>query len=215
MTKWTATYLLLFPLTVYAQVDIHNTRLTDPQLTMLYRGIENTIEVSGLDKDTTLKLTSATGEVLESKWNNDPNLFFVKAGYADTDTLRLYQADSLVLTRTYEIKKIGNPISQLGDIADTTATIQQILENPKLIVVIPDCYYDHRYRVFYFRVTFLKATGDTLRTFDRTNGNQLTKAQTKTISDLKTGDKIEFTEITATCPNCVNRRLSPLTIMIK
>lgn len=215
MTKWTATYLIFFPLTTFAQVDIMNTALTDPQRTVLYTGVENTIEVSGLHKDTTLTLTSATGEVIKSKWNNNPNKFFVKTGYKDTDTLRLYQADRLVLTRVYEVKKIGSPKPQLGDIADTTATIQHILANPTLNVVIPDCYYDHRFRVFYFKVTFMNATGNILKTFDRTDGNQLTKAQAGIISSLKTGDKIVFSEITATCPDCANRRLNPLSITIK
>lgn len=215
MRYWTILYLLFIPLTILAQADIKNTSLTNPNLALLYMGIENRITVSGLENDTTLKLTSAAGQVVEFKWNNDPRLFFVKINYADTDTLKLYQDDELLLTRVYQVKEIGYPIPQLGDIADSIAIIQQILENPTLNVVIPDCYFDHRFRVFCFKVTFLKAKGDTLKTFDRTNGNQLTNAQTKIIGDLKPGNKIAFTEITATCPDCALRRLNPLTITIK
>lgn len=165
MRNWTLTYLIFFPLTILAQADIKNSSLIDSKLDILYSGIENRIIVSGLENDTTLKLISSTGEVLESKWDNDPNIFIVKAGFADADTLKLYHADKLMLARVYQVKKIGNPIPQLGYITDTKATSRQILENPILNVVIPDCFYDHRIQIFYFIVTIYKANGNTLKKF--------------------------------------------------
>jgi len=215
MKKLTIAYLIFLPITILAQLDIKNNSVTKSDLDVLYKGIVNNITISGLDHDTSLKLTSATGQVLQFKKDNVPNSFFVKADYANIDTLKVYQADTLLLTKIYEVKSIGNPVPQIGRIKDNSVTIQEILKDPTINVIIPDCYYDHGFRVIRFKTSLLRATGDTIKTFGLTHSNQLTKGQIKIINGLKAGDKIEFTEITATCNDCALRRLDPLTITIR
>jgi len=215
MIKWITTYLLLLPLTTFSQVDISNSSLKYPQINILYIGVENIIKVSGVDKDSNLKLISSKGEVRKSIWYDSLNTFLVRVHYTGTDTLRLYQDQNLLLTRIYAVEKVNPIIAQLGDILDTTATKQEILKAPILNVVIPNCYLDHQFQIISFQISFLKAYGDTIKTLYTTNGNHLIKKQINLIKKLMPGNKIAFAYITATCPSCQNIRLKPITITIK
>ena len=212
MSKATLIYLLFFPLTLLSQVDIENVSLIDPSLSILYIKVENDISLSGSVIDSNTRLTSATGRVFEYPHNEG---FSVVPHYASTsDTLRLYQANELILTKVYELRRLENPITQLGVISDTIASLQQVLENPNLNIVIPDCHYDHNFWVIGFTMTLVQANGDTLKSFSGTSGNQLTDTQLGYIRDLRPGDKLAFTEITSRCPSSTPSILKPLTVSI-
>jgi hypothetical protein len=203
------------PFVVSAQVDIKNNKLTDPNIKILYIGIDNVIEVTGLTNFDKLELHSSTGQVTQNEWNKTPNTFLVTTGYSNFDTLRLYQNKVLILSRIYEIKSINKPIPQLGNILDSVATIKQILKNPKLNIIIPECLFNPHFYATKFNLTLLNANGDTLIPFDRTEGSHLTKTQIRAIQKLRMGDKISFTRISITCPNCSNLILKPYTIYIE
>ena len=68
--------ILIFPSSIFAQIDLINNDLTDPNIRFLYRGIDNHIKFIGINKDTTLSLTSSSGKVIRSKWEED--VFFVR-----------------------------------------------------------------------------------------------------------------------------------------
>ena len=142
-------YLFLSSLLSYGQIEIKNFSLIYPDMNLLYVGIENHIEITGIKDTTNLTLTSVTGEVLKFK-SHKSNEFLLKQQYTKADTLRLYQAGKLILTKIYEVKSIGYPIAQLGKITDSIATVKEILAEPILCVVIPDCYYDHRFQIISF-----------------------------------------------------------------
>ncbi len=202
--------LLLVNLTTFGQTSIQNISLTNPDLNIFYVGVDNIVEVKGLGRDTTIKIVSATGQV--SKWSDK---FIVRHSFATNDTLSIYVSDKLVAKKFYEIKKIGDPIVRLGNITDTTATIQEILSDKKINAVIPDCYYDHRFRVLRFSIIITNNNGVQVFQQEDIQNNELPKKVSKLISKLHSGDKIKLTEITATCRDCALRRLDDITLTIK
>lgn len=142
------------------------------------------------------------------------NKFVVRHTFATTDTLRLYQNAKLLIEKIYEIKKIGNPVAQLGDITNTSTTIQEILSNTKVEILIRDCYYRHNLTVRNFNIQLENKRGEQLYK-EEVNGNQLTDKAIKFILKLKSGDKVNLSGLTATCPNCALRRLDNIVITIK
>jgi len=210
MFRLIAINFILINLTSNAQTSIQNISLTNPDLNILYVGVDNIVEVKGLDTDTTIKIVSATGQV--TKWLNK---FVVRQSLATSDTLSVYLSDKLIETRIYDIKKIGNPVAQLGNITDTTATIQEILSETKINAVIPDCYYDHRFRVIRFSILITDSNHVQLFRQEDISNNQLSEKTINSISKLKSSDRITLTEITATCRDCALRRLNNIALTIK
>jgi len=215
MFKCLVPILLFIPFVASAQVVINNVRLTVPQMNILYIGVENIIEVSGLNDFSELELKSSTAQISINNRSKTMNQFLVDAGYVGSDTLQLYQFGKLILTRIYENRSIPMPVPQLGDLSDSTAFVIQILRNPTLNIVFPDCYFAPGFRVTKFNLTLIHSAGDTIKKYSITEGFQLLSGQIKAIRKLKTGDKILFTGIITTCPNCMNQILKPYEIVIK
>lgn len=186
--------------------------LTSPDSAILYVGVENKIEVTGLNEKAYIRLKSGKGEI--SRKNLSPSIFNVQVSSVGTDAIELYHNNKLILTRAFQIRTLTDPVPLFGNLTDSTATLQEIILNPTINVSLPNCYYNHDYRVIYFKTTILSSKGR-VEVFDRTNGNRLTKDQIKSINQLKKGNKILLTEISATCPDCATRRLRDLTIIIK
>jgi hypothetical protein len=210
MFRLIAIYLILINLTTYAQTSIQNISLTNPDLTILYVGIDNIIVFNGQEADSTIKLVSTTGQAI--KWSNK---FIVRHSSATTDTLRVYLSDKLLTSQIYDVKIIGSPIAQLGNIKDTFTTIQEILIEPTINAVIPDCYYDHRFRVVSFSISITNKDDKQILRREGIQNNQLDEKIKKIISTLKSGDRIKLTNITATCPDCALRRLNNIDLTIK
>ncbi len=243
--KHTVIFLLLFfPLTVLSQVNIRNLKLIDPDMNMLYIGFDNKIEISGINVDTTVLLTSSSGEAKRLNW--DTTKFIVRVRRPGTDTLKLYKDSILILQKIFQIKIIGNPVAYLGNISDTIVSTKEIISNPQVNAFISDCYYDHRYYVYAFELSVIKSgdttdthkkikifdtfydidpkTGETKKIFKlnlervsnkSSSGNQLTKKQLKHIKRLKNGDKVIIHKIAAGCADCRTRRLQPIILTIK
>lgn len=55
--------LILNTLAANAQTSIQNISLTNPNLNILYIGIDNIIDVEGLDTNKTYKVISANGQI--------------------------------------------------------------------------------------------------------------------------------------------------------
>lgn len=203
--------LTLINMTAIAQTNIQNVSLTNPDSNILYIGVDNIIKVVGLDTDTTIKLVSTTGKI--SKWSGK---FILRHTFAKSDTLWVYSSNNKILSsKVYDIKVIGNPVARLGHITDTITTVQEILTDTKINVVIPDCYYDHHFRVISFSVSVTNNIGDQILKQENILNNQLPDKFSKKINKLKSGDRIILSEITATCPDCALRRLNDITLTIK
>jgi hypothetical protein len=196
---------------VLAQTDIINRSLTRPELNILYLGIDNIVEIISEKVELSYKIISSTS--IDSKLTS--NKYIIKTSSALNDTLKLYKGSDLILTKVFEVKELGDPIGQLGNLRDTLASTQEILTYTTLKVVIPNCYLLHGFTIRSFKVKISNRQGGDIINFGEILGNQVPFDFKNYASKLKKGDKVIFTEITATCPECQLRRLNDLTITIK
>lgn len=142
---------IAIPFCVNAQIKIKNMSLDNPNLKELYKYINNVIRVTGLQEKADIKLVSSTmGEF--KPLNTDSSFydfnFVIKKN--KFDTLRIYEGSKILLTKVYEVKEIKDPIARLGNISDTVASINEILNNPRLLVVFPNCNYKFKKQVTSF-----------------------------------------------------------------
>nr|MBC8146470.1 hypothetical protein [Bacteroidota bacterium] len=156
--------LLFLPISIFSQVDLKNRSLTDSNLAILYIGIYNEIKITAYKVDSTFNIKSSNGKVIESDWRN--NSFTVKPHLGTVDTLTLFQNGKLILSKIYELKRIPDPIAQLGNITDTTATIKEILSNPELRIILPNCNYKMSFRVISYSALLIQNSGDTLNEYN-------------------------------------------------
>ncbi len=203
----------LLPLNLSAQIDLINVSLTDSSKSVIYIGVDNTIEVRGIPSDPNIKITASELRIEKSKWNE--NQYYCYASERGKDEIKIYRNDTLIFTKLFTIDRINDPIVYFGDLTDTIATVKEVLRNPLLHVEIPNCYYDHGFRIFEFEVGFfIKSLGDTVIT-GRTNGFKLLKEHLKIIEQLEAGEKIIFSRMKATCNDCITRSFKPFSITIR
>ena len=163
--------MFFLPITIFAQINIKNHSSIKPDTNLLFVGINNKIETTGIVIDTTsidietnLRLTSSNGKVSNQKWQK--NIFWVSVHGQKTDTLRLYINNILTFTKIFDVRYIGNPIAKLGNITDTTVTVKEIISNPDITVRIPNCYYNHKMIVTSFDL-FMVKSGDTIDLYQK------------------------------------------------
>jgi len=207
--------LSLSPAAIFAQIDIFNNSLTEPEVNVLYRGVENEMRITGVECDSTLMLTSTTGEVRPSRRADHCSFTIYPNFCLKNDTLRVFRGDTLLFFKIYEYRSVGRPDVRYGTHQDTLLTVEEVLSDPSFYVVIPGCYYRHNSRVRSFRVSLFHANGDTIELFDQTNGRQLTNQQINAISALNPGDVIWFTDLTSRCPVSSLLKHYPLKITVK
>ncbi|MFI5218334.1 MAG: GldM family protein [Bacteroidia bacterium] len=211
MKRIITAFLFLIPWTLYAQPEIKNISLTTPDSAILYTGVENKMEVSGVSDKAYLRLKSGKGEVKRN--TSSPSVFNVRVSNTGSDAIEVYESSKLVLTKPFEVRALADPVPMLAHFADSVA-VDSIVKYPTLNILLPGCYYKHEYSILYFFPKVLYGKGK-VEIFYKTHGNRLNDEQTKFIKRLKRGDKIVFTEIMVTCPGCQNRRLRDLTVVMK
>lgn len=206
-------FIVLLPLSLSAQIDLINVDLKDTSKPFIYIGVNNKIEIRGIPYDPTFKLTASELKIEKSKW--DVNQFYCSASSKGKAEIQLYRNDSLIFTKLFTIDQINDPVTYFGNLVDTIATVNEILQNPYLRVEIPHCYYDHGFHIFEFELGFfIKSVGDTVIT-GRTNGFKLLEDHLRIIEQLETGEKIIFTRLKASCNDCATRSLKPFSITIR
>lgn len=205
---------IVFPLSVFSQIDLKNISLTDSNLAILYSRINNEIEITGLEIDSTIILMYSNGKAEKSTKNN---VFIVKPSYYPrTDTLSIYKNNQLVFTEIFEIRRIRDPQSYIGNKNQGKITIKEIISNPELIAYSPDCYYKFNIQVISFVVSLPDRSSDSLKIIEiKSTSNKLSEKQIEKIKKLKDGDGITFQYITAQGSDKTIRTLNPIALTIK
>ena len=105
-----------------------------------------------------------------------------------------------------------NPIAQVSNLTTDHALKSQILAKPFLKVVFPNSLYAYPYKVKQY--TFkTRVNGKDVEI--PWKGPAIGASIQSIIKDLPEGAFIEFTDIKATCPDCIIRDLAPLKLWIK
>ena len=191
-----------------AQIRFQNLLLQNPDSNIIYVGLDNKIKITGIKSFSNAKLV-AVGMIISSPKNGT---FILRATTTGISSLTLYDGSRLVATKQYNVNRIPEPIVGLGAFRDTTLSISQIMENRKLVSIIPNCIALLKYPVVKFSNTIVSQK-DTLYSDFRSSGDSLSEGLIKIISNLKTGDKIIFESIQVQGPD--DARIAPFYIILK
>ena len=140
------TLFLGIALSSTAQVEILNRSLVDSTLSFLYIGVENKIELSNVpSKQVRFEITNG------SITTKGPGTALVTVFSGDSSTILCYSGDSLLARKAFKVDTIPGPHPQFGSIKTLFATVEDIVANSYVVVVLKNCYYKHSLKPLGFR----------------------------------------------------------------
>jgi hypothetical protein len=150
---------ILSSLIAYEQIKFNNISSLDKDDAVLYIGVENYIEISGINAragKTAFNVTHSEISKVEG------NRYFLRVFSQKPDTLKFYQNGHLSLKEVFSVNVIPYPVARLANSNDTILSVAQIKINPFLSVVIPGCNHKHDFQIMSFNATTISATGDSI-----------------------------------------------------
>ena len=176
-----------------AQIQVKNTSLTNPDLDILYIGVDNCLEVSGIYELPTIDvISSGNQQIIRSDIDNS---FIVRVRNPGFDTLSISYNGKILVRRIFRIRNISDPVLQLGSVKGTTASVTQILADKAIRIKLPDCHYNLVAQIISFQIGFSIKGSDIYREFGPESGFELTEAQLCQIAELLPGDQIYITDV--------------------
>jgi hypothetical protein len=118
----------------------------------------------------------------------------------------------VIKTVTFNSDNVPHPIARLGKIQASEAFRKDIVSQQALKVIFPGSLYNYPYLIKQYTFSIHHAKGGATIPV---NGYFLTKHMLDEISNAPAGTVVEFTNIKATCPECVTRDLPDIKIKIK
>jgi hypothetical protein len=196
---------------ILAQVNFWNHSLTDTSKNILYIGVDNYIRVND-EKLKNVELIAQQGKVYKS--HTDFNEFLVSSKKVGLDTLRLLIDNNQIIEKVFTVESLGDLHCQLGNISDSIATVDEVLQNFSLNIFIPNSYYKFRATIRTFSIKLEYKNGKSPKTFDENLGDTLTESVLIYIRKLNPGDIINFEDVVVVGPDSCPRTLIPLKIKI-
>lgn len=186
--------VIIFPFNLPAQVNVINRSLTDSSKKIVYTGVDNRLEITGLESFKTITITtnrgslSKAGRLIYTLRTTSEYSFFITV---IKDGLTVYY-------EKFNSEELSEPIARIGNIKDTIGTVDDILSNPVLSVDFPGSLYRDTCKVteFEFRDD---SNDEPLRSTD----NKLTEEQIKVIKKTKKKEDIIVENISAACGGSV------------
>ncbi len=153
--------LLILTISTQAQLDIVNKSLTDSSLNYIFINLENKIEIIGIERDSTVELTSnnPNNKIIKKSYNSYVCYFSKTNKEEDTLEIQVNSRGKIIYRKTYKIKELKEIESQIGNITKTEVKIEEILLLPK-IKLNTGCY-NSDWKIGGFTVNFV-VSGDTI-----------------------------------------------------
>ena len=205
-------FLFLIPVHGFAQISLKNTILKHPDSAILFVGVPNLMEISGLTDADDIIIKSETGTIKKSK---DGNFIVYENNTTKPEVISLYKGNQKVYSKKYSIQLIPDPIARFGYINGPTATIAQLLLNTQLYIVFPGSDYKGRSHVQSFRLLIYNEKKVLIEADEPTIGNALPIHHIELIKKLKPGAMLNFESIKASCPEAITRTFDDLKITIQ
>jgi len=186
--------VIIFPFNLPAQVNVINRSLTDSSKKIVYTGVDNRLEITGLESFKTITITTNRGSLSKSG-----RLIYTLRTTSEYSFFITVIKDGLtVYYEKFNSEELSEPIARIGNIKDTIGTVDDILSNPVLSVDFPGSLYRDTCKVteFEFRDD---SNDEPLRSMD----NKLTEEQIKVIKKTKKKEDIIVENISAACGGSV------------
>ena len=118
----------------------------------------------------------------------------------------------VIRTITFYGEEVPTPVARVGTIQTPEALQKDILKQTALKVVFPNSLYSYPYTVkqYIFKIKHAKGSATI-----PVNGCYLTREILTQIKDAPPGTLIEFTDIKASCPECVTKSLADVKLKMK
>jgi len=204
--------LLLLALIGRAQTtpEVSNLTLTDSSLRILYIGVENRLQITGVKKpdEITVTISGAGANIRKVQ----PSQFIVQASVTGQATLSVFRLGKLLKKIVFEVKIIEPAVAGLNSNRNTTIRKSQLFAAPWVNI-----YFEYaKLHLNYVVVSFTMKTelnGDSL--FIEAKGNQLNQEQLNTIRQLNNGAIIFFEDIRVKGPDSRTTKAEPFWIKIE
>ncbi len=213
----TTILLLLFCFSAYTQIEkyvIKAENLTDPDLKILYIGMDNILSIeNNLDKNIFLNIKNGVLTKYTKNENCDYYIARVSGGnHATIRILKKINNDSIILdTIDFKVMKIPNPKAVFGNLIDTVATVDALLLQNEIKVYIPTFF---RLYLNVTNFTFSVSRNDMLIVSEEAYGNIITKHQKDIIRRLRAGDILWIEDIKARGKYSCSRALPSIKISV-
>lgn len=213
MTKVLSTIFILFvcSISTLGQIGLKNKSIIDPNLKLLYPGVENLIVLHGSTNQENYSLISSSSEVVKI---NDTSFVLTPSFYSKIDTIDVFIDDVIVQSDYFIIGRVAISNVQLGLISKAEASRDEIIENAYLNLMSPDLYIEEE-KLEKFNLNILDENGEIIYEFVTTYGKNLTTEQIEVVSKLELGSELVFTEIWIKYPSGMSRNISDFRMRIK
>jgi hypothetical protein len=196
-----------------AQINIICPKLIDSSLNYFYIGVDNPIKVIGnkITDNYTLSITGGGAVITKMSANN----YIVKTTTV-TDDCRIViigKAGKVIFRKDFKIRNIGDQVTGLASLRDTTLNKNKILLNPFLSTGIPNCYFKLPFQVVSFTATFSNDSDSIITTI--ANGNHLSQEQLSLVKEADPGTWITFEDIKVYGPDSRTRKVPSFWIKIE
>ncbi|TDH17816.1 hypothetical protein EXU57_24825 [Segetibacter sp. 3557_3] len=199
------------PVVVLGQLQLINRDLTNPDMSLLYSGIENHLTIVGQNDFSGFRLTSATKSDITIKAET---IVIIPITNAGLDTLSLFKGKKLLLTKVFKVTRLSDPIAQLAFTSDTVISVNKILANPFLTAIFPNSIYKTDIVIKFFECYIYKKNGE--RNVFSTAGNRLSEEMLTAIKNLSSRDELVFNDIKAgIAPVFGTRKLPSIKLAIR
>ena len=224
LARLLSSMLLLFTLgSLKAQVTTYQTALKDSTLNILYTHFDNEVTIKNLPEGAIVKFND---KIIE------PYLHY--SGVAvDYKTLHLlpnkegnYALQVLnsnneeIYKRDYQAVTFRDPITKLGILKDTAATVAEILAYPALVCFVPNDNLREKETILFYTITIIR--GLNVLTINTSgccrknyNGAPFDSDIQGDIRKMRKGDKLFVENIKAMGPDRTTRGLAPIVVTIK
>jgi len=197
--------VIFFPYCLPAQVNVINRSLSDSTKKIVYTGVENRLEITGLESFKTITITTNRGSLAKSgklRYNlrtTSEYSFFITI---IKDGLTVYY-------EKFNSEELSEPIARIGNLKDSIGTVDDILSNPVLSVEFPGSFY-----IDSCKVTEFEFRDDVSDAPLKSTDNKLTEEQIKVIKKTKKREDIIVENISAECGGTIIE-LKALRVKIK
>lgn len=202
-------------LNAFAQIEMRNESLILPEEAILYLGVEQFIQLKGLEGTERVELVCENSKEVNIK--DEGNLRFkVTPKISGNCILNILKNGAILYNKIYVVKPLEDFKIRCGDIRDSIATKGELLEAQQLNIYFPSSLFSvpKDLRIASFSMSILKAKTKVVhRKMDSFHKN-LTSEMKSELQDVEPGDKIFFDRIILGCIDGADRKMPGFVIEV-
>ena len=213
MRTWLIIVPLLSSLFIKAQITISTLSLTDTSQNIFYVGVDNFIKISGKQfshLNQSVVITGGGGMMIPKGLGT-----YIIRVQKETDNCSMWinENGKRIFKKDFKVRNLGfPPQANINGYKDTAIALSQLLADPVLQILIPDCLYQLSFSVSSYKAVIRHGKESIEMTVSK---NKMTGEQLKMLNDLEAGDEIFFHEIIASTGSFQSIKCLPFKITIK